>query len=353
MSKYYKIFTVGTVFLHVLFVDSCVAWASDNTALQEDLKFETSQIMKSTVYRDKPWGANDTASDGAFSSVNKTWDQTHTGKWFIEQQRAGDQIISTGLAYGDRVLIDRGLKILEWGFAQQKPDGSFSCDDAFHSTSFFVEAAAHSILLLKTAPKGAEFKTRVDDLQRKLALTAHWMINPEIEKDAKSKNLVFTHRRYLVGAALGEAAIALNDQKLLAKSEEYVRDGLSLQRPDGVNPEKHGYDSNYQAVGMVFALRYYRLVADDAMKAEMYPYLARGMIWLESRITNEGDVLSEGNTRSGGQEKNRDGTPKGINYTWVVISLADWGFITNDAKLYNAAELVWHRWQLVKPGHKG
>jgi len=305
--------------------------------------------MRATIYHDRSWGANDTAEDGAFSGVNRAWDQSQSGKWYIEQQRAGDQIVATGLAYGDHALIDRGLRILEWGFARQNPDGSFSCDDAFHSTSFFLEAAAHAVLLLEAAPAGQDYATRIEALRKRLAPTAHWMIRPEIEAEAAKRNEVFTHRRFLVGAALGEAAVALGDEQLLAKSRDYVRDGLRLQEPDGVNPEKHGYDSNYQAVGLDFAFRYYRLVADEALRRDMYPHLAKGVAWLESRIGPDGDVSAEGNTRSGGEERNRDGSPKGVNYSWVVITLADWADIGKDAGAADEAARVWQRWQAVKP----
>ncbi|HLH02029.1 MAG TPA: hypothetical protein VKX25_04605 [Bryobacteraceae bacterium] len=301
-----------------------------------------------TVYHDRSWGAKDTAEDGAFSSVNRRWDQTRSGTWYIEQQRAGDQIIATGLAYHDRVLVDRGLRILEWGFAQQNADGSFPCEDPFHSTSFFVEAATHSVLLLEAAPEGREFDARVELLRQKLARTAQWMTQPGVEQAAKAHNAVFTHRRFLIGAALGEAGVVLRDQRLVTKSAEYICDGFLLQMPDEVNREKHGYDSNYQAVGLVFAMRYYRLVASDELKQEMYPHLAAGIRWQRSRITPAGDVLAEGNTRTAGQERNRDGTAKSVNYSWTVLALADWATISGDRSFDELASRVWKQWEWVK-----
>lgn len=322
-------------------------------ASADELAFETGPLMRATIYHDRSWGAADTAADGAFSSVNRGWEETRQGKWYIEQQRSGDQIIATGLAYNDRMLIDRGLRILEWGFARQNDDGSFSCDDAFHSTSFFIEAAAHAVLLLRAAPAGTEFAGRAEALRRKLGPTAHWMIRPDIEAAAAKNNEVFTHRRFLVGAALGEAGIALADEALLEKSRTYIRDGLRLQQPDGVNPEKHGHDSNYQAVGLMFALRYFRLVADQSLQREMQAPLAKAVAWQRSRITPQGDILTDGNTRSDDQERNRDGTAKGVNYSWTVTVLADWSDLAGDAGAAEEAERVWRRWQQVKPGKSG
>ena len=171
----------------------------------------------------------------------------------------------------------------------------------------------------------------------------------EMESEGQARNRPFTHRRFLLGAAIGEAAVVLQDTSLRRKSEEYIRDGLSLQRPDGVNPEKGGYDSNYQAVGLSYALRYYRLVADQQLQAQMKPHLNRGVRWLASRVDEAGDISSEGNTRSGGEEKNRDGTPKGVNYTWAVRSFADWALITRDEQSGALAHRVWDRWEIIKP----
>ena len=74
------------------------------------------------------------------------------GNWYIEEQRYGTDAILGGIAQQNTTAIARGLKILRWGFEQQQSDGSFNCPDAFHSTSFFVEAAAHACLLLKASP---------------------------------------------------------------------------------------------------------------------------------------------------------------------------------------------------------
>lgn len=337
--------------LRFLVIFSCISFlaSSGSTPEQKDLVFETSGILRETIHANRSWGAQNTAPDGAYSSVNIAWDTRRTGDWYIEQQRDAFDMIAIGLAYRDATVVDRGLRVLEWGFRQQNPDGSFSCGDAFHSTSFFLEAAAHSLLLLRADPMGAEFKSRLNFIQNGISKAAHWMTMPEIEAAGQARNRPFTHRRFLVGAALGEAAVVLNDTHLRQKSEEYIRDGLSLQRPDGVNPEKGGHDSNYQAVGLSYALRYYRLVADPQLQVEMRPDLERGIRWLASRVDQEGDISAEGNTRSGGEEKNRNGTLKGVNYTWAVRSFADWAFISGDLKYDAMARRVWQRWQVIKP----
>ncbi len=316
---------------------------------QKDLFFETTGTLRETIHANRSWGERDTAANGAHSSVNIEWDKNHTGSWFIEQQRDAFDIIAIGLAFHDTTVVDRGIRVLEWGFRQQNPDGSFSCQDAFHSTSFFLEAAAHSLILLRTDPMGEPFAPRLNAIQKKLALTAQWMTRPDIEAAGKARNRPFTHRRFLVGAALGEASVVLKDRQLQQKSEEYIREGLALQLPNGVNPEKDGFDSNYQAVGLSYALRYYRLVATPELQSEMKPHLENGVRWLSSRVQPDGTISSAGNTRSGGEEKNRDGTPKGVNYTWAVRTFADWALMSGNKHDDELARQVWQMWQKVKP----
>jgi hypothetical protein len=331
----------------VLFCPSLTRAGS--TPVEKDLAFETSGVLRETIHANRSWGARNTAADGAYSSVNIAWDQSHVGRWYIEQQRDGFDMIAIGLAFRDPEVVDRGVRALEWGFRQQNPDGSFSCDDAFHSTSFFVEAAAHSVLILRADPMGAQFAPRMDALLDGLRRATQWMTRADVEAAGRARNRPFTHRRFLVGAALGESAVVLNDAALRGKSEEYIREGLALQEIDGVNPEKGGHDSNYQAVGLSYALRYYRLVADARLQSEMRGALDKGVRWLARRVDQNGDVSSEGNTRSGGEEKNRDGTPKGVNYTWVVRTFADWALISGDEGDEALARRVWGRWLVVKP----
>jgi hypothetical protein len=339
--------SLGLVFL-ILPLFPALAETGSGQA-RNDISLETSGILRETIHANRAWGERNTAPDGAYSGVNIAWDKTHKGNWYIEQQHNGFDIIAIGLASRDSTIVDRGIRVLEWGFRQQKPDGSFPCEDAFHSTSFFLEAAAHSLIVLRADPMGKQFASRLDSIQKGLALTAQRMTRSDVEAAGQARNRPFTHRRFLVGAALGETAAVLNDAPLRQKSESYIRDGLALQWSNGVNPEKDGFDSNYQAVGLSYALRYYRLVASPELRVEMKPHLEKALHWLSNRIQPDGTILVEGNTRTGGQEKNRDGTPKGVNYTWVIRTLADWAMITGDEQYNRLADAVWQRWLVVKP----
>jgi hypothetical protein len=327
---------IGAISIFLLLcIQPCPASVAD------DLRLETSDFMKSTAYRRVDRLAPDPAPSGAYSPVNIQWDQSHTGQWYIEEQRYGADAIVGGISQGDTAAIERGLKILRWGFGQQQPDGSFNCPDAFHSTSFFVEAAAHACLALEASQYAERYMADTSWLKPRLQAAALWMIQPFVEALGCKHNVPYTHRRYLVAAALGEAGVLCSNQPLIDRSKDYVREGISLQEESGINPEKGGYDCNYQAVGLVFAERYYDLVADDQLKQALREMLRKGNTWLTSRVRADGTLDTTGNTRVGsGQEISRNGVAKKISYLEVYRAFYGWSLISGDSGFEQLAQKV-------------
>jgi hypothetical protein len=308
----------------------------------KDLAYETSAFMLDTAYRDVPHLYSDSAPDGAYGPVNRKWDAHHKGEWYIEEQRFGGDVVAGGIATKNTDAIDRGMLILNWGFAQQKPDSGFNSPDKFHSTSFFVEAAAHALLLLEASEYSARYSQSIADMKPKVHSAALWMTDPKNEIPGKKKNMPFTHRRYLVAAALGETGVLTSDSSLVRASEAFVRDGIALQSATGYNPERGGWDSSYHSKGMAFACRYYTIVADEDMKKELYPMMDKAMKWEASRVNDDGTVNTEGNTRVGGAktETSRAGKPKTVEFRQVCRSLYYWSVISGDASYEKLAEKV-------------
>jgi hypothetical protein len=310
-------------------------------SVSDDLRFEASPFMKSTAYRRVDHLADNSAPSGAISPVNIQWDENHVGYWYIEEQRYGTDAILGGIAQQDTTSIERGLKILRWGFQQQQSDGSFNCPDAFHSTSFFIEAAAHACLLLKASQYMEQYAAETDWLEPRVRAAALWMAEPSVEVSGRKHNFPFTHRRYLVAAALGEAGVLCSSPLLIEKSKEYIREGISLQDPSGFNPEKGGYDCNYQAVGLVFAERYYDLVADDQLKQQLQSMLRKANTWLANQVRADGTIDTTGSTRVGsGQELSRNGVPKKVSYAQVYRAFYHWSLIGGDSEFAHLAEKV-------------
>jgi hypothetical protein len=297
-----------------------------------DLAFETSPFMRRTAYRSVATMNRDVAPSGAYSPVNIEWEKNgKQGKWYIEQQRYGGDLVAGGLAVGDTDAIDRGLRIFAWGWAQQQPDGSFECPDTFHSTSLFVEAVAHALLLLEASPYKDRYAAASAAMKPKLLKAARWMTTPAAEERGKRNNAPYTHRRFLVACALGQTGVLMNDEALVKRSAPYVREGLALQDPAGFFPEKGGWDSSYNAVGLFLAQRYYAIVADDALRPDLYASLGKAAAWQKSRLLPDGTVSVEGNTRvNATPEKGRNGTPKKVAVGHVFRAFAYWARLSGD-----------------------
>jgi hypothetical protein len=310
-------------------------------SVADDLRFETTKFMRETAFRRPEHIAANPASSGAFSPVNIQWDQTHQGSWYIEEQRYGGEAVCAGVATGNTAAIDRGLKILRWGLEHQEPDGSFNCPDAFHSTSFFVESAAHACLVLSGSQYASQYAGEIGWMQPRVLKAARWMTLPSIEGIGKARNAPYTHRRYLVAAALGEAGVLGNDQSLVEKSKTYIEEGIGLQEPSGSNPEKGGDDCSYHAAGLFYAERYYDLVADAETKERLRGMLKKGYAWLQNHVLPDGTIDVSGNSRVGsGQEQGRNGTAKKVNYGVIYQGLEHWSVISGEATYEQLAQKV-------------
>jgi hypothetical protein len=113
---------------------------------------------------------------------------------------------------------------------------------------------------------------------------------------------------------------------LLSRSRIYILQGVQLQDPSGFNPEKGGYDCSYHSVGLVYAERYYDIVATEEEKKILSRMLQKGIDWLTTRVNPDGTLNAEGNTRTGlGQETGRNNNIKTLNYGQAFRALYRWG----------------------------
>ena len=319
-----------------------------------NLAFETSALMKETEHAGHTAPPKNWQTLSGATGVNVKGEADQSLPWFIEEQRIGRDYVVAGLAFGNKDEIRWGLKVLQWGFARMEPDGLFNHHDAYHSAAFFVEATANALLLLEASPFRTEFAAQRDTLKPKLLTAAHWLVRTDVHdlywngvRAARNKlpggspERAYGHRRYLDAAAIGETGLLCHDQVLIENSAALIHDGLAMQRPDGVNPEKGGHDTCYQATGLLYACRYYQLVADEALRTAMRPMLDKAFAWLIPRVQADGTLDVTGNTRTGhGQEKKRDGTPKAMILRPAALCFAHWAVLTQNQELESTARRV-------------
>ncbi len=315
-----------------------------------NLALETSGIMVDYAHPSRQKVPADWRSLSGAAGLNLNWEKDPSQPWFIEYQKVGRDWVASGLASGDKDKIRWGLKILEWGFSRMEPDGEFKHADCYHSASFFVEAVVHVILMLEASAFRAEFAGTLEVFKPRLLIAARWMIRPDIDAlnwpDDNNYPRIFgerryAHRRFLDAAAIGGVGLIFQDKPLIEKGGWLIRNGMAFQQPDGINPERGGPDTSYQALGLVYACRYYQTIADDAMRAEMEPTLKRGYAWLLGRIQVNGDIDATGNTRTGASgEPSRDGKPKRLDYHTTGVAVACWAQLTRNPDLELTARRV-------------
>lgn len=246
-----------------------------------------------------------------YDEVGAAGVNVHGYQW-IEEQRQGAEWIVRGAVLRRAEWTALGWRELDWGVAQQQGDGGFASKDAFHSTSFFIEALARSCLL---DPDGA-IAVRVSCLRR----AADWLTAPRIATAGAEGNRPYTHRRYVVAAALGQAAQVTREARFAEHAIAWADQGLDLQTEDGTNPEKGGFDAGYQMVGVLFALRYLAVCPDAAQAARLHEMIGRAIPAELSRQREDGSIDASGSTRIE-QEHARSGRTKEVPYGEILQAL--------------------------------
>jgi hypothetical protein len=292
--------------------------------------------------------------DGA-SGVNAEWERGRYAAMFIEEQRHGEEAVLAGIVHHDPELWRLGVREFAWGFAHQGPEGNFpQSADPFHSTSFFVEGTAHLILVLRGAAESGvrlppHLLGELDSFLPRLHEAAAWMASDAVWHAGVASDAPYTHRRFLVASALGLTAVLTGDRRLAKLARGALALGLEAQRTNGVFPELGGFDSSYQARGLVYAEHYLAWVPDAP--SSLAPAIARGLAWERTRIFGSGKVSIVGNTRANGAMLDHNG-PKRVVYPMVASALAWWGLASHRAAELKLAARV-SAWGYAHPGADG
>lgn len=307
-----------------------------------DFEHESNDLITNVIYR-KPSNLYASMSPDGARNANILWENHQATKWYIEEQRGAEDSVIAGLIKNDPKAIEAGFKMIDWGFAHQAPDGSFlGTADDFHSTSFFVQAVARTLLVIQQSPQSQQYAEQVAKYTPLVHRAARWMIQPQVWKKGIRRNKPYTHRRYLVAAALGLTGKLTNDNELIDYASKSIKDGLLQQRSNGVNPEKGGYDTSYHMVGVVYAQRWVTYFPNHPLTPRVIKMINKALLWEQSRILPTGEISNRGNTRTAGQERGRTGQVKKISYGSAIRGFAYWASVTENPRWRDSA------WKIVK-----
>lgn len=312
--------------------------AADSYGLENLLKDDFIQ----KIYYENPTKLGSGFAESGAVSVNAKWEKKETDTYFIEQQRYGGDFVAAGLFTGKKDVVDQGVKVLDWGFQRQGTNGGFDdSGDRYHSATFFVEASARAALLL-AASKDPEHQKIAARWKPKIEAAALWLADPVLIARFEQHQSNYTHRRWLTAAALGLAAKLTGRKDLDAKAAEFARLGLAAQLPDGINPEKGGFDVNYQGVGILFGSRYLSVTTDPDIQTGTKAMLRKALDWQAGRFDTEGKVSLEGSSRVGGEktEKSRGGEQKKFDYKVTIQAFVYGSKLLAEPKYKDLALLI-------------
>jgi len=307
-----------------------------------DASFERSALLADTFYRNADTLLQQVEKSGAMG-VNRGWEAAarKNGEWYIEEQRFADTVIGAGVNRNRNDLIDAGLRAIEWGLAQQSPDGSFPCKDNYLSASYFVAATAHSLWLLESSGYARSFSSRINSIRPRLERAARWLADARNARAAAAQLDVYASRFMVTGYALAATGRVTGEPALALAGEDMIRNGLKRQHTSGYFIERGGFDASFQAEALVYLLRYFDHVATADARRDIEPAIRSALDWLESRINARGVVQIAGNTRSGsGQERDRTGTHRRVSAVAVSRAFGLAHQVLGDSKFEALARVV-------------
>ena len=298
------------------------------------------------------------AADGAID-VNQQWEIGNSTSWYIELQRFGCNDLTAGI-YADRSNLSlHGELIFNWGFSMQTADGGFnncsnctpphpSTGDGFHSTSMFVEAVARCLILMRQSPNFDTYQSFYNRTVPKLIRAVSWLLEPSVLSKGIDGDKPYTHRRYILAATLAQTALLTDDRSLreqfYSQAAIFALNGTARQDPSGFNPEKNGYDSSYNAYGLLQACNYLAVCPNASLQQQVANMLSKSLAWELTRMNPNGSANLTGNTRVTGDnktdEKGRGGTLKHFDYGTAIYAFELGSVLLQNSTYHNEAELI-------------
>lgn len=270
------------------------------------------------------------------------------GKWYeAGMQRGGCRMLISAVVAGDEKRADSAWRAIEVTFAHQLEDGGFLSNpkpndkhpatkaERVETAYFFLQELGRAILIIQASPMEPHFHDRIQALQPKLRRATDYLqagFNTIVLKCGHTAN-----RLLIAAKAFGLCGIVLNDETLKASSHKLVTAALKRRDADGVFIERGGRDSSYNAVSLLMGQVLLLYLPNPELDAAM----VKTMVWERTRIKETGEVMVEGNTRTGvGLETGMSGHPKKVNYSEVAQALCYFGMIHDDPTAITLAEKV-------------
>ena len=299
-----------------------------------DLRLERTEVIVAHDYRELPrMGPNGELG------FNKQGRSTFS----VAHQRVGDLFVRAGIVRNDPAVIEQGFKAFDYAFSRQRPDGSFPDADQAEEYAFFVEAVAHSILLLEETSYGERYGDRLRRYTKRLTDAMPHITADDAWGAFRYRNQFYTHSAYVMGSALTLLSELKGSERAMRYGKAAIRMGLSRQWGSGVNPELEGHDVRYHMVGLHYAQRFPVYFPRSRLTPRVSRMITDGLGWMALRIDADGWIDWNGSTRACREISVTTGRPKTPGYEFSIRGFAYWGALVGSRWRVRKAEAA-HRY---------
>jgi hypothetical protein len=284
--------------------------------------------------------------------------------WSMGQQTFTVDLIELGVHKHDRSLIDKGVAGMDWGVAVPIDDAGVhhlhrDCDGRTvadygetHHTTQWLESMGRAVYLLAASEYAGEFRSRIDAYIDHIEVVAKRLTRPENweewEGNIKDENgHDFTHRTFMMAAALGLASTLTDDdgdaERWAETAAGIAQRGIGNQEDDGVNPERGGYDVQYQMYGTWLAEIYHSTLSRDRdLRPELEATIDRAIDWMTERIDRQtGQIVIGDSTRICAETNWWTGKAAESHYAAETVrAFLLWGHLRSDSDLLADAILM-------------
>lgn len=328
--------------------------------MQVTVDGRTTALAKSRVryHRTTPAFFDDPATpgyDGTTYSENRDFLACKRDTWGMGAQSLAVDSVEQGVDSGNKQLVDMGIKPVDWGVAvpiapdaihqlHRDCDGKTVADHGYtHHTTQWLESLSRAVYLLAASPWAGEYRPKIDEYRARVMEIAALETKPANWKFWVSQipdefGHDFTHRTFMMAAALGMASTLTTDphqaDEWRAKAALIAHRGVHNQLPNGVDPERGGYDVLYQMYGAWLAELYLgTLGSASPWRDTVVRTIDRAARWMQTRIEPDGQINARGTTRVCVETVWSKGAPyPTIDPTEAIRAFLLWGSLTKDER---------------------
>lgn len=282
-------------------------------------------------------GDSTIASDGAVERNISAYQE-------VSFQRGALWLLARGVVESREAYVDESVRAMEYAFRKQNADGSFTntlgmtpVQDA-EGISFFMQSFARTHDLVGNTTYRARYLPRLAALTPRAQTTMNWLASnkPALLQQANyaPNRLFFDATTFILNGKL------LGNSKLTAIGNEFVARGLQAQRADGSFIEGGGYDSSYQATSIGVLTVLLPNIADATLKQQVLAAIQKAIAWEKGRILPTGEVMVDGNARTGLGQEAFMGKIKDVNYAEAAVAMIFGGQVIGDPKATDLGKQV-------------